>query len=161
MIRSCRLAGRIVLVAALLTMAGACGRSDITAPTPVPSSSPVASANVTWAPAWPSPSRPARVYATVSRTSWSTHSSALHSRFVLFEDGVFALQYSSASRPFFEYVGTYREAGGTLTFDWDGWSAGGPWGATGRLTERELAVTFNVIMSLSDFEDAVYVRSGP
>jgi hypothetical protein len=43
-----------------------------------------------------------------------------------------------------------------ITFDWEGWSAAGPWGATGSIRGDSLTVEFNLIMQLTDFEDAVY-----
>jgi hypothetical protein len=80
---------------------------------------------------------------------------------VLYDGGSFALQYSSSSHPFFQYLGTYTEAAGSILFSWEGWSTAGPWGATGAVTEETLAVKFNLVMQLSDFEDAVYVRTAP
>ena len=38
------------------------------------------------------------------------------SRYVLYDDGTFALQYTSANYPFFEYRGTYEEANDLITF---------------------------------------------
>ena len=77
------------------------------------------------------------------------------SRFVLYENGTFALQYWSGSQTP-EYRGTYTESNGRVSFSWEGWSVAGPWGATGVLTSDSLDVTYNIIMSLSDFEDASY-----
>ena len=76
------------------------------------------------------------------------------SRYVLNDDGTFVLQY-----PHVEYRGRYTVAGGHITFDWDGWSTAGPWGATGVSNGNSLTVKYNVIMMLSDFEDGVYVRT--
>ena len=79
----------------------------------------------------------------------------LASRFVLYDSGTFALQYASGSlTP--EYRGTYTETDGQVMFTWEGWSAAGAWGATGVLTRDSLAVTYNLIMMMSDFEDASY-----
>ena len=77
------------------------------------------------------------------------------SRFVLGDDGRFALQYDCC-----EYRGTYTysQATGIITFEWEGWSIAGPWGATGSLTGDLLSVSFNLVMQLSDFEDAKYRR---
>jgi hypothetical protein len=47
-------------------------------------------------------------------------------------------------------------ADGVITFDWEGWSAAGPWGATGSIRGDSLTVEYNLIMQLTDFEDAVY-----
>jgi hypothetical protein len=68
-------------------------------------------------------------------------------------DGTFVLQY-----PHGDYRGRYREVDGGVQFDWDGSSAAGSWGATGSIDRDRLIVHYNLIMQLSDFEDAVYVR---
>ena len=73
------------------------------------------------------------------------------SRFVLFDDGTFMLQY-----PHVVYRGTYTQDGSALVFSWEGWSSAGPWAATGSLVEDSLTVRYNVVMTLSDFENAVY-----
>jgi hypothetical protein len=73
------------------------------------------------------------------------------SRFVLREDGTFALEY-----PHSTYQGRYTQSGNAIMFDWDGWSVAGSWGAVGTLADGRLSVRFNLIMQLSDFEDAVY-----
>jgi hypothetical protein len=61
------------------------------------------------------------------------NSSPLPSRYLIYDDGTFALQYASA----LEYRGTYRGANAVVTFEWEGWSAA---------------------VQLSDFEDGVYIR---
>jgi hypothetical protein len=75
------------------------------------------------------------------------------SRFVLYDNGAFALQYESLG---IEYRGGYTESNGGLTFQWEGWSIAGAWGATGTLKDGSLSVQYNLIMQLSDFEDAAY-----
>jgi len=77
------------------------------------------------------------------------------SRFVLYDNGAFALQYPSLGG---EYRGGYTEANGVITFAWEGWSTAGPWGATATLKDGSLTVQYNFIMQLTDFEDAVYIR---
>jgi hypothetical protein len=86
------------------------------------------------------------------------HGSALASRYVLYDDGTFALQYSSANFPFFEYLGLYEVDNGKITFSWEGWSVAGPWGAWGTLTDETLDVEYNLIMQMSDFENGRYTR---
>ncbi len=49
------------------------------------------------------------------------------SRFVLYDNGAFELQYVGLG----EYRGGYTEANGVINFQWEGWSTAGPWGATG------------------------------
>jgi|SRR6266853_582397 len=75
------------------------------------------------------------------------------SRFVLYDNGAFVLQYLSLG---IEYRGAYTESNGVFTFEWEGWSVAGAWGATGTLKEGSLIVQYNLIMQLSDFEDAAY-----
>ena len=108
---------------------------------------------------FPAVSRPARVYVAVDWPTYPIHGSPLASRYVLYDDGTFALQYSSANYPFFEYRGTHTEANGLITFNWEGWSSAGPWGATGSLSDDALSVRYNLVMQLSDFEDGVYLRA--
>jgi hypothetical protein len=80
------------------------------------------------------------------------------SRFVLYDNGAFVLQYVSLG---LEYRGGYTESNGVITFQWEGWSTAGAWGATGTLKDGSLTVQYNLIMQLSDFEDAVYVATIP
>jgi hypothetical protein len=55
-----------------------------------------------------------------------------------------------------EYRGRYTGQNRDIRFEWEGWSTAGPWEATGLLGDRTLTVRFNIVMQLSDFEDAVY-----
>ena len=75
------------------------------------------------------------------------------SRIVLYDNGAFVLRYDGIG----DYRGGYAESNGIITFDWEGWSVAGAWGASGTLESASLTVRFNVIMQLTDFEDAVYV----
>ena len=59
-----------------------------------------------------------------------------------------------------KYRGGYSESNGVITFQWEGWSIAGAWGATGTLKDGSLTVQYNIIMMLSDFEDAVYGGEG-
>ena len=107
---------------------------------------------------FPPVTRPARVYVFAATPSYSASEWTLHSRYVLYDDGTFGLQYER-SRGSFEYRGTYNESNGAITFQWEGWSTAGPWGATATISGEELTVRYNLIMQLSDFEDAVYRRT--
>jgi hypothetical protein len=82
------------------------------------------------------------------------------SRYVLFDDGTFALQYLG-SQGSFEYHGTYTEANAVITFRWEAnQDVAAPWrAAIGTLTDDFLTVRYDLIMQLDDFEDAVYVRA--
>ena len=87
------------------------------------------------------------------------HGSNLPSRYVLFGDGTFQLQFSSYRFGIFSYAGRYSRSDSVMTFTWDGWSTAGPWGSTGTLRGDTLAVRYNVVMMLSDFIDGDYVLS--
>ena len=54
-----------------------------------------------------------------------------------------------------EYRGRYREPSTTVTFDFESFGAAG---ATATLASDTLTVQYTLFMSLSDFEDAIYVR---
>ena len=109
-------------------------------------------------PAFPSPSRPARVYDAVDQPYYAMHGSPLASRSVLHDDGTFALQYASANYPFFEYRGVYKETDGVVVFDF-GSGFGGPRGASGSIAADSLMVNYGEIMQHSDFLDGVYIRA--
>jgi hypothetical protein len=65
------------------------------------------------------------------------------------------LQYPSLGEGV--YRGGYKDAGAVITFDWEGASGAGSWGATGTLEGDLLPVGYNEIMQHSDFEAASYV----
>ena len=57
-----------------------------------------------------------------------------------------------------QYKGWYAQTNNSVSFTWEGWSTAGPWGANGTLRGDTLTVGYNPVMSLTDFEDAVYLR---
>jgi hypothetical protein len=75
------------------------------------------------------------------------------SRFVLYDNGAFVLQYVGLG---IEYRGGYTEVNEVINFQWEGWSTAGPWGATGTVNGTSLTVRYNAVMQWSDFEDAMY-----
>ena len=154
---------RLALGVSLALLASACNHpvSLPTAPTRTrPAPTAIAAPPVLDVPRdFPAVTRPARVYVAVNSPYFPIHGSPLASRYVLYDDGTFALQYASANYPFFEYRGAYTEVNALITFEWEGWSTAGPWGATGSLSDDSLSVRYNLIMQLSDFEDGVYVRA--
>ncbi len=85
--------------------------------------------------------------------SYPLSSYTLASRFVFFDTGQFSLQFPNG-----DYQGTYTQSGTAITFQWEGWSTAGPWGATATLSGDKLTVDYNTVMELTDFEDAVYTR---
>jgi hypothetical protein len=101
---------------------------------------------------------PSRTFIFDSELSYPVRDFTRGSRFVLYDNGAFGLQY-----PGIEYVyrGGYRDANGVLVFLFDsstGRSVDEPWNdATGTLKGNLLTVQYDEIMQHSDFEDAVYV----
>jgi len=88
------------------------------------------------------------------------HNGSLSSRYVLYDDSTFALQFQSPRFGSFDYLGRYTRVDSQIIFSWDGWSTAGPWGATAVLRGDSLKVSYNVIMMLSGFVGGTYVRSG-
>ena len=136
---------RLALVlATLVPLALAC--SDVTGPvdTPLPPSSQPT------VPAFPATTGPAAIY--VEQNSLYPPYST---RFVLYENGAFALQFPSSGLPL-EFAGAYTRTDSLVTFEWRSSRA---WGATGILRGDELVVRYNVLMQMTDFVDGTYVRS--
>jgi hypothetical protein len=100
-------------------------------------------------------SGPSRTFIFDRELSYRVSDYTRTSRFVLYDNGAFVLQYPSLGEG--GYRGRYTDANGVITFEWEGWSVAGPWGATGTLKGDSLTVQYNLIMQLTDFEDAVYV----
>jgi Tol biopolymer transport system component len=101
--------------------------------------------------------RAAMIY---NRQTPHSHPSGALSRYVLYQDSRFGLQYISSRGGFFEYPGRYSRVDSVITFDFDAWNLAGAWQATGTLRGELLSIEYNIVMILSDFEDGVYVR-GP
>ena len=80
--------------------------------------------------------------------------SNLDTRFVLYDDGSFVLEFPPGGG----YGGRYTRADSVVTFAWDGRSAAGPWGATGILRGDDLQVQYNSVMLLTDFMNGTYRR---
>jgi hypothetical protein len=100
----------------------------------------------------PPVSGPADVYVFSGNLSYPVVGYTTTSRYVLYENGAFALQYASLGA----YVGTYRQESGLISFVFAGDAR---WTATGTLNGESLEVRYNLIMEHSDFENAVYRRS--
>ncbi len=79
------------------------------------------------------------------------------SRYVIYDNGAFELQYLTARFGFLKYAGNFSRSGSRIDFDFDGWSVAGPWEANGTIDGDRLTVEYNTVMMLSDFEDAVYL----
>jgi hypothetical protein len=141
-------------VVILLVLFAACGSSGPTSPTGTnpplarPSPTPPPPTN------FPPLSGPSRTFVFDRELSYRVSDYTRNSRFVLYDNGAFVLQYSSLGEG--GYRGGYKEANGVVIFEWEGWSVAGPWGATGTLNGDSLTVRYNEIMQHTDFEDAVY-----
>jgi hypothetical protein len=143
---------RGVLVS-LVLLSTACGGTAPAAPTPS-SQGPVAPSPRAPVPSiFPPLSGPSRTFTFDRELTYHVSGYTKQSRFVLYENGAFALQYVSLG---IEYRGGYTESNGVITFQWEGGSTAGAWGATGTLHDSSLTVQYNLIMQLSDFDDAVY-----
>jgi hypothetical protein len=86
----------------------------------------------------------------------------VRSRYILHNDSSFVLQYNydleNEYRRGIQYKGWYAKIDNSYSLTWEGWSAGGPWGATAILRGDTMIVKYNWGMMLSDFEDAMYLR---
>ena len=137
----------------LVLLSIACGGSTPTAPTASSQRSAAPSPPVPPSSNFPAVSGPSRTFTFDRELTYGVSGYTKQSRFVLYDNGAFALQYVSLG---IEYRGGYTESNGVITFQWEGWSIAGAWGATGTLKDGSLTVQYNLIMQLSDFEDAVY-----
>ena len=150
---------RLAALLCVVVTVAACGdgvRSAMpTAPTPtvVPSPQPVPPSLTG---TYPPITGPAHVFVYRDSPYPRVATYTLTSRFVLYDDGRFALQYQY---PIGEYRGTYTMTNRVIDFDWEGWSVMGRWDARGTLGGDVLSVRFNDVMQLTDFEDANYVRN--
>ena len=139
---------KTLLVFLLAGVIVSCGKEDVAIPN---------STNQTPnQPGFPPASGPARIFNFLNQSSYTVRGYTTRSRYLLYDNGAFGLQYSDNGG--FEYRGRYKEVNGVITFEWEGWSTAGPWGANATLRDDTLTVGYNTIMMLSDFEDAVYLR---
>ena len=136
----------------LLVIGTACSGTDRpTAPTVTNTPATPVVAAPTGTPGFPPIVKPARVFPFEHQLSFAVMDYTKGSRYVLYDDGTFSLQYTRG----FEYPGKYTTANGVVTLVFQG--AG--WTASGSLQGDELSVRYNQDMSLSDFEDAVYLKT--
>jgi predicted small lipoprotein YifL len=140
----------------IVVLVASCGRSGPTSPTATrvaavpPLEIPPAATT------FPPLSGPSRTFVFDRELSNRVSDYTTKSRIVLYDNGAFVLQFTSLSG---EYRGGYTNTNGVIAFEWEGWSSAGPWGATGIVNGDSLTVQYNLIMRLSDFDDAVYVRT--
>jgi hypothetical protein len=137
----------------LLVLAAACGG------TPAAPAAPAAPTAVAESPSPAPPSNfppltgPFRTFVFARDLSFRVADYTRTSQFVLYDNGAFELQYIGLG----SYRGQYTLSDDTVVFEWEGWSTAGRWEATGTLRGGELAVRYNLVMQLTDFDDAVYV----
>jgi hypothetical protein len=96
-------------------------------------------------------SGPSRTFVFDRELSFRVVDYTKNSRFVLYDNGAFALHYVTLGD--FKYHGRYTEANSVVTFDF----GGAPDGANGTLEGNSLTVRYSLNMKMADFEDAVYV----
>ena len=134
----------------ILMLGLACSTEQPLAPSAVPA------AATTTQPPRPLPAgEPAATYVFSGSLDYPIRGFTTGSRYLLYEDGVFALQYDAFAHV---YRGTYRQDNATITFQFDG-GTGDRATATGTLKGDLLEVRYSDIMQHSDFENAVYRRS--
>jgi hypothetical protein len=144
---------RVAFVGLLVTLA-ACKESPVGPPVqPPPTVSGVPTGHQP-TPGFPSEDQVAGIY---DRVTYSSIPGS--SRYVLYNDSTFGLQYLLSQFGLVVYGGRYSRADSLIKFDWDGWSSAGPWGAGGTIRGDTLTVKYNDVMIWSDFEDGVYIRT--
>ena len=162
-VRQSRMRQGVVITAAALaiSMLAACNSSTepVVAPvyqTPLP---PAVSS-----PVFPTPTRSGRVFAAtpgLDEVYTKFHGASLSSRYVLYDDSTFALEFASVRFGVFAYAGRFTRVDSRITFQWEGWSTAGPWGAEGTLRGDSLSVKYNLVMQMTDFIDGTYRVTTP
>jgi hypothetical protein len=97
---------------------------------------------------------PATTYLFSGPLSYRVSDYTTGSKYVLYDNGAFTFQYPTQSVP---YVGAYRQETVGISFDFS--PVDGSWDASGALNGDLLEVRYSLNMELSDFENAVYIRS--
>jgi hypothetical protein len=141
----------------LVVLCSACGSSVPTSPTVIPQPQPLPAPTFPPPRTFPPLSGPSRTFVFDHELTYPVRDYTKRSRIVLYDNGAFVLRYNDLA----DYRGGFTESDGVIRFDWEGWSAAGPWGASGTLEKTSLTIQFNFIMQLTDFEDAVYLLTPP
>lgn len=147
---------RLTTVVVVIAVAAACERGSPTEPTRSDPDGAVPTAAAPAAPpatavTIPPAAGPSRTFAFDRPLSYPVRDYTRHSRFVIYDNGAFELQFPSGT-----YRGGWSTENGTIVFTWEGWSVAGAWEASGTLGPDSLEVRYGIIMQLTDFEDAVY-----
>jgi hypothetical protein len=86
----------------------------------------------------------------------SYHGSSLPTRYVLFSDSTFQLQFASFRFGVVTSSGRYSRTSTTINFSWV-IGGGPPWDAVGTLRGDTLDIRYSLNMQMSDFIDGAYV----
>lgn len=84
------------------------------------------------------------------------HGSRLPTRYVLFSDSTFYLQFASFRFGVVTYGGRYSRTETTFNFSWEN-GGGPPWDAVGTVRGDALDIRYSIDMLMSDFIDGAYV----
>ena len=129
------------------------------APAPAPTPPPPSPTPTPYPPiSFPPLSGPSRTFVFASELEYPVTDHTKNSRFVLYDNGAFILQYLTISGG--TSLGQYRDVNGVLMFlfEFQGRSVADTWDdATGILNGNSLTVRYDLVMQHSDFENAVYV----
>jgi hypothetical protein len=144
-------AGLVVLVSCV-----ACGPSEPIAPTrpSAPTTTPDPAPSPRPTKEFPPASGPSRTFIFAGELKYPVRDYTKKSRLVLYDNGAFELQFPTIGPG--GYRGGYTVTNDVISFEWEGWSTAGPWAATGTITGESIAIQYNLIMQMTDFEDAVY-----
>lgn len=110
---------------------------------------------------FPPLSGPSRTFVFERELSNYVNDYTRHSRFVLYDNGAFELQYPPSQYGPGLYGGEYQNADGVIgfLFEFEGRSVGAAFNdATGTLKGDSLTVQYDWNMRMADFEDGVYVQ---
>ena len=124
------------------------------APPPTPQPSPVGSP-----PPFPAVSNASAIYVGPEHlydVFKAYHGSSLPTRYVLFSDSTFRLQFASYRFGVVTYAGRYSRTDTAINFSWET-GGGPPWDAVGTLRGDTLDIRYSINMLMSDFIDGAYV----
>jgi hypothetical protein len=153
-------------VVAFLVVSVGCGGSGPTSPSAVGQAPPAPSPTPTPAPtpgtvSFPPLDGPSRTFTFSGALGHPVSDFTKQSRFVLYDNGAFVLQYPPSMFGDGRFHGAYRDATGVSMFLFNsssGRSVDETWtDATGTLEGDSLTIYYRESMHHADFEDAVYV----
>ena len=127
-----------------------------TAPPTTPPPSPVGSP-----PPFPAVSNASAIYVGPEHlydASISYNGSSLLTRYVLFADSTFQLQFASFRFGVVTSTGQYSRTASTISFSWV-IGGGPPWDAVGTVRGDTLDIRYSINMQMADFIDGAYVLS--